>query len=236
MTAPALVLVAHGSSTPESRDAVASARDRVAAHRPGVAVVLAFIEHDEPRLSAALGTLPTGPAVLVPYLMADAFHVRTDLRSAAGNARRAGRPVVVANTLGEHPRLPDVARQLLADAGSPGDEAAVLASPGTNDEDANEVIRRLARAIGEQRTAPVVAAFASTAAPSLTQALNSLPPPVAVLRWVLAPGRFAASIARQATDAGARCTAILGTHPVLAEIVWDRYDEAAEALSRRNES
>jgi sirohydrochlorin ferrochelatase len=73
----------------------------------------------------------------------------------------------------------------------------------------------------------VVPAYATTAAPTVPDALQALAARgrdrVAVASYFTAPGRFATECAEAAPWIAA---APLGTHPAMAELVLHRYDQA----------
>ena len=78
---------------------------------------------------------------------------------------------------------------------------------------------------------PVLAGFASAAQPTVASAVEQLRRrgvgDIAVLRYVLAPGRFADDIENDALAAGAVAVAApLGAHPAVAELVVRRYQDA----------
>lgn len=207
-------------------------RAAVAAAAPGVDVHLGFLDHVAPEPAEILTTLPPGPAVLVPLLLAAAFHVHVDLATIADEARSAGRDIAVAPALIPHPALLSVAEDRLAEAGIGPDAAIVLAAAGTSSATANAATERIARDLSIRRAAPVLAGYASAAKPTVSQAISQLRTEanmVGVLSWLLAPGRFATTIAGAARDAGVPSTAVLGAHPALISALLDRYNEAANA-------
>jgi len=233
---PALLLVAHGSADQAAQQATAAIAARVGAGRSGTPVRLAYLDHAEPTLDAALAELAPAPVVVVPLLLAHAFHVRVDIDGAAERARSAGQPVGVSDVLAPHPLLLEAAADLLAAAAVPAGAAVVLAAAGTTDDAANEVVRGIAADLGRRRGTPATAAFLTATTPTLAEALAGRPGPTAVVPWLLAPGRFARGTAQAAAAAGAVCTDIVGARPALAAIVWERYDEAAAALARQKVS
>jgi sirohydrochlorin ferrochelatase len=229
---PALVLVAHGSRDPRAADVCAQIRAGVAALAPGVDVRLGFLDHVPPNPAEVLAALPPGPAVLVPLLLATAFHVDVDIAAIAKGAHAGGREVTVAAALIPHPNLLSIADDRLAEAAIGPDAAIVLAAAGTSSTAANAATERIARSLAIRRGTPVFAGYASAAKPTVAQAISQLRADdmtVGVLSWLLAPGRFAAAIADAAREAGVPSTAVLGAHPALARALLDRYKAAANA-------
>jgi sirohydrochlorin ferrochelatase len=222
-----LILAAHGSSVPETRLMLDELARTIGRRRPAIPVALAYLEHHEPGLPAALDAAVDGPVTVVPLLLADAFHVRTDIASAVTNARGKGRDVVQTTVLSPHPRLLDAVQELLIAAGAAPTAPVVIAAAGTSDPAANAATSAIAKQLAELRGTPVTAAFLSAATPTLEEALDLAVTTPAVVPWLLSRGRFAAMVADQCAGAGALCTQILGDHSALVDVVWDRYDEAA---------
>ncbi|MFE0728048.1 sirohydrochlorin chelatase [Streptomyces antibioticus] len=238
--APALVVVAHGSRDPRALETVRALLDLVRAERPGLPVHLGHIELNEPLLTdtlAALDARRTPDAVLVPLLLARGYHVRRDIPEAAAQARVRTR---VAAPLGPHPLLADALHTRLTEAGwrTPATaaerraSAVVLALAGSRDPDSAVDARRTAALLAERLGVPVVPAFASTAAPTVPEALRALAARgrdrVAVASCFTAPGRFATECAQAAPGL---VSAPLGTHPAMAGLLLHRYDEALQVHS-----
>ncbi|MBO0517655.1 sirohydrochlorin chelatase, partial [Streptomyces beijiangensis] len=101
--APTLVAVAHGSRDPRALRTVTTLLERVSELRPGISVRLGHIELNEPLLPAALASLGTGRAILVPLLLSRGYHVKHDLPEAAATAPRLH--TRTAAPLGPHPLL-----------------------------------------------------------------------------------------------------------------------------------
>ena len=117
----ALLLIAHGSREPSANDDLFRLADKLAATRQYAAVVAAFLELAEPDIDAGgKKCVETKPerVVLIPYFLSAGVHVRRDL--AAARDRLAGRfPGVefrLAEPLGPHPLLMEIAKQLANEA------------------------------------------------------------------------------------------------------------------------
>ncbi|MGW6539180.1 sirohydrochlorin chelatase [Streptomyces sp. NPDC055051] len=232
--APALVAVGHGSRDPRARATLTRLLTRVRELRPGLDVRLAHIELNAPLLDDTLAALAAEgrEAVLVPLLLAPGHHVTHDLPAAL--AAVPGLRARAAEPLGPHPLLVEALADRLAEAGwTPADSASaatgvVLASAGSRDPRSAATLRRIGAALGERLGGvPVVAAYASAAAPTVPEAVAALTARgrhrIAVASCFTAPGLFAARAAAHAPWIAADP---LGAHPALARLVLRRYDAA----------
>jgi sirohydrochlorin ferrochelatase len=106
----------------------------------------------------------------------------------------------------------------------------VLAAAGSSDPSAAGDVQEQAELLAGLRGAPVVAAFATAARPTVSEAVAELRDrtglPVAVASYLLAPGTFQDQLAQSGAD---WVTAPLGEHPALAGLVIDRYRTAVKA-------
>lgn len=240
--APPLVAVAHGSRDPRSAATVSALMDVVRAREPSLDVWTAFLDLSAPRLPDVLSALHgTGhrDVVVVPLLLGKAFHARVDLPSmiAEATTRLPRLSVSVADVLGPDPRLPELALRRLVSAGARTDDAdlgVILAGAGSSHRPANAAVSAVASQWARSGGwAGVVAAFASTAQPDVPAAAAALRARgarrIAVASWFLAPGRLpdkVESLARRA-DPEAIVADPLGPDAALADLVLDRYTEAA---------
>ncbi|MEV5489865.1 sirohydrochlorin chelatase [Streptomyces bobili] len=235
---PALVVVAHGSRDPRALSTVSTLLDRVRDLRPGLAVRLGHIELNEPLLSdtlAGLDAADTADAVLVPLLLSRGYHVRRDIPEMAAAVRVRTR---VAAPLGPHPLLVETLYTRLVEAGwrtrmtqaERRASAVVLAAAGSRDPDSAVDTGRTAQLLADRLGVPVLPAYASTAAPTVPEAVRALAARgrhrVAVASYFTAPGRFATESAQAAPWIAA---APLGTHEAMARLVLHRYDQARAA-------
>lgn len=113
-----IVLLAHGSPDPRHRadvEHLAVAADSLA---PDLAVRVAYLDHHDPtprHVGTILANQGTDEIVVVPVLLSDAYHARSDIpRAAAQLAETSGRGVVLADALGPHPALAVALDELLA--------------------------------------------------------------------------------------------------------------------------
>lgn len=228
----ALVLAAHGSSDVRSAANARAVARQVAWLRPGLDVRVAFCEHNSPGLVEVLNGCP-GEAVVTPLLLADAYHARVDIPGQIASCVASGR-IRQAGVLGEDDRLISVTRQRVIELGiSPLDDSlgVLVVAIGSSNPAANsrtaEVAPRLAAG---SRWAAVGTAFATHREPSLAESVQLLrhqgAARVVIAPWFLAPGRIPDRVQRFAVDAGLAMAAPLGAHPLVAETVLDRFDQA----------
>ncbi|MFI1399923.1 sirohydrochlorin chelatase [Streptomyces sp. NPDC020681] len=229
---PTLVAVAHGSRDPRALRTVTGLLDRVRELRPGLDVRLGHIELNEPLLTDTLAALEGPRAVLVPLLLSRGFHIKHDLPEAA--AAVPGADIRIAAPLGPHPLLVEALRSRLTEAGWRAEDGTsrsagvVLAAAGSRDPDSAADVRRTAELLSERLGGvPVVAAYASAASPTVPAAVRALTARgrhrIAVASYFASPGLFAT---RSAAASPWIAAAPLGTHPALARLLLQRYDEA----------
>jgi sirohydrochlorin ferrochelatase len=207
-----LVLAAHGSTDPRFGEVVEAVAARVRALRGGLDVTVGHLEHGPPLADAV-----APGCVVVPLLLSSGFHVRSDIPAQAPDA-------VVAQAVGPDPRLAVALDDRLRAAGWSGGPV-VLAAAGSADERALDDVREAARALADRLGVEVRAAFVSAGSPRLADLS-----PRAVAAYLLAPGVFQDAL----HACGAPVVAApIADHPAVAEIVLDRYDEAAGQVPGR---
>jgi len=237
VTAPAttLVLTAHGSRDPRSAAntrAIAGHLRRVA---PEFTVRVAFCEHSTPGLDDVLDTVAAGTdrTVVVPFLLASAYHARIDI---PGVIARSGAAVQVAPTLGQDDRLVQVLGERLTAAGASRFDpelGVVVVAVGSSHAAANAQTARVAAPLSRgTRWAGVEVAFA-TQGPSVPEAVERLKARGAtrlmIAPWFLAHGRITDGIAAYAARAGIAMAEPLGAHRLVAATVLDRVEAALAA-------
>jgi sirohydrochlorin ferrochelatase len=245
---PSLIAVAHGSRDPRAAAAVSDLMGLVRT-RASLDARVAFLGHALPSvpdvLDAVYGSLsddrqerdaPT--AVVLPLLLTAAYHSDADLPALLGEAARRlpGLRISYGEPLGPHPALLRVLDRRLAEVGaraSASSTAVVLAAAGSSRPDANAAVARMAAAWQRVRGwRSVVPAYASAAGPSpgeaVTELLHAGAPRVVVASYLLAPGVFADQVRERSLAAGAAAvSAPLGAAPELADVVIERYLQAA---------
>lgn len=227
--APVLIACAHGTDNIQGRRAIDAVREGIATLRPGIDVLEAYVDVQEPDLVDVVASLPPGrPAVIVPLLLSVGYHVKVDIARAA----RSRPGTVSALPLGPDPRLAQVLQHRLAEAGVDDGDAVVLAAAGSSDACAAEDVAEVRAVLAELRTGPVRAGFGSKASPSVPEAVTAYRTDpahsaVALASYLLAPGYFHDQLAKAGADV---VSAPLLPDPVVAEIALNRYDDAVARL------
>lgn len=222
-------MTAHGSRDPRSAAntrAIAGHLRRVA---PEHDVRVAFCEHNTPNLRDVLADVGDD-AVVVPFLLASAYHARIDI---PGMIEESGAAVRVAPTLGEDRRLVQVLGERLTSAGASRFDpqlGVVAVAVGSSDAAANAGTARVADRLSRgTRWAGVEMAFA-TMAGSVPQAVERLQARGAerlmIAPWFLAHGKITDGIAEYARREGIPMAEPLGAHRLVAATVLDRVETA----------
>ncbi len=231
-----LVGCAHGSRVPEATQVIERLLGAVRARRPGLEVVAAYVDVQEPTPDKVVTRLAGGngraDAVLVPILLSSGYHVRVDLARAAALATG----VTVAPALGPDPRLTALLADRLGEAEGRGVKAGIrpatvlLAAAGSSDPLAVADVEATAAGLARRIDHPVSAAYLSAATPRLDDAVaaaRSEHPgiPVAVASYLLAPGYFSNRVARCGADIVAEplLSPARQIPPELVDLVLDRY-------------
>jgi len=228
----ALVLTAHGSADPRSAATTHAVAGRIRRLRPWLDVRPAFLEQTSPGLGEVLAQTPD--AVVVPFLLADAYHARVDMPAVIAES---GQRVRQATVLGEDPALLAVAHQRLTETGvSPNDDGlgVIVVAVGSSKAAANARTATVADALArDTRWAGAHVAFATGAHPNLDDAANALrangADRLVISPWFLAHGRITDRVTTWAGAQGIRMAGPLGSHNLVAATVLDRFDEIASA-------
>ncbi len=238
-----LLLVGHGSRSPESVKEMQAIADLVAASAPDAMVRLGFLEMSDPPAGAALDELVDQgcrPVVVAPLMLLGAGHSKSDVPAVALEARerhpgvdiRMGSPLGVAHalvaTLGDAVLL----------AGGGGLPLLVLAR-GTSDPDANGDAHKAARLVAEWTSAPFVhTAFSGVTGPLVPEGLDVFArlgyERMAVAFWFLCSGALVQR-ARRDIDAFTARTGVkvvdagyLGPDDRLVPVILERYRAAVD--------
>lgn len=227
-----LVLTAHGSADPRSAanaHAIAATARRL---RPSLDVRVAFCEQNFPNLRDALPSLPRG-AVVVPLLLADAYHARVDIPAMIAEA---GVDVMRADVLGEDERMIHVLRQRLEQAGVArldSNVGVLVTAVGSSRPEANARTEMVALELTLTTRWTATTAFATGPYPSLVEAAALLKSRGArrlvIAPWFLAPGKIIDRVAEFSRAQGIPMSSPLGAHRQVAETVLDRFDQALAA-------
>lgn len=228
---PALIACSHGTDAAEGRRAMARLREEIAALRPGLEVVQAYVDVQRPHVADVVRDLATRGrrCVVVPLLLSAGYHVRVDIADAVAAGSGAA---VAASPLGPNPVLVDVLAERLAASGTGPADPVLLAAAGSGDPRATADVERTSAELGRRRGRPVIACYLTAAEPTVTAAVAGAVAAdpagtVTVATYLLCPGVFADRLADLAIAAGAgRVTPALAGHPALARLALHRYDAA----------
>src|ERR1700754_3579962 len=193
-----LVLTAHGSADPRSAASAHAVADTIRRVRRGIGVTVAFCEQNSPNLRDVLAA-SGHDAVVVPLLLADAYHARVDIPAMIGASGSAARQ---ADVLGEDDRLVAVLRQRLTHAGvsqlDPG-VGVLVTAVGSSRPQANARTALVADFLTQQTRWTATTAFATGPQPTLADAADILRARGAtrfvIAPWFLAHGRITDRIA-----------------------------------------
>ncbi|HKV19269.1 MAG TPA: sirohydrochlorin chelatase [Mycobacterium sp.] len=227
-----LVLTAHGSADPRSAANAHAIADTVRRLRPSLDVRVAFCEQNFPNLRDVLPTLSRG-AVVVPLLLADAYHASVDIPAMIAEA---GVDVRRADVLGEDDRLIHVLRQRLEQAGVSrlDPEVGVLVTAvGSSRPEANARTQTVAHELTLTTRWTASTAFATGPHQNLAEAAQVLrdrgATRLVIAPWFLAPGKIIDRVADFAQAHGISMSSPLLAHRQVAETVLDRFDHALAA-------
>lgn len=227
---PTLVACSHGTSSPAGQAAISALVDQVRGLLPDVRVEQAFVDVEQPDVSAVVADLaPAAPVVVVPVLLSTGFHTRVDIARAV--ASFPGRAVATA-ALGPHDLLALTLESRLADAGVSTGDAVVLAAAGSTDPAAAVDVGAIADLLARRLTAPVSVGFAAGAGTRIADAVAAARDGgarrVAIASYLLAPGFFADVLAAAGADI---VTEPLAPDVRVATIIAERYAAASALLA-----
>ncbi|MCY0903941.1 sirohydrochlorin chelatase [Arthrobacter sp. H14-L1] len=230
---PVLIACAHGTRSPEGQGCIDALRAEIAAQRPGLTVLAAYVDVQEPALPDVVAGLPAGTrAVVVPLLLSVGFHVRVDIAQAV-----AGREeLTAAGPLGPDPRLAKLLYDRLpagsSEHGGDRERGIVLAAAGSSDPAAALSVEAVAEALRHLTDRAVLAGYGAGADPTVAAAVTALrsqgSSSIAIASYLLAPGFFHDQLAGAGADCVAAPLLPAGT-AVLARIALDRFDQAAQS-------
>jgi sirohydrochlorin ferrochelatase len=206
--------------------------EQIRRQRPALDVRPAFCEQTSPNLRDVLARSPD--AVVTPLLLASAYHARVDIPEmiavSGADARQA-------DVLGEDERLLRVMHQRLAETGVSQDDPEIgvlVVAVGSSWDAVNVRTASVARALAaESRWAGAATAFATGPRPSVETAAQRLrrrgATRLVIAPWFLAHGRITDRVANFARANGIAMAEPLGAHPLVAQTVLDRFDQALAA-------
>ncbi|KFF59732.1 cobalamin biosynthesis protein CbiX [Cryobacterium sp. MLB-32] len=228
-TSPALVGIAHGTSSPDGQSAVAGLMRAVAAARPELTVALGFVDVQHPDTPETLAALESGlPAVVVPLLLSAGYHVHVDLTDAV--AAETERPVVLGPALGPDDRLIALLLHRLDESGLAEDDVVVLAVAGSSDARAVADCRVVAEGLARASGRTIALGFLSAARPPLAcmvtrTRIQNPGRRIFVSSYLLAPGYFQGLVEKAGADVVTRPLLVPGepTSQLLVDVVISRY-------------
>lgn len=224
---PALIGCSHGTADPAGRATIRTLLELTADRLPGVDVVEAFVDVQEPALPEVVESLGPRPAVIVPLLLSTGFHVEIDVRRAA----RLRPGVAAAPPLGPDDRitavLADRWRALQVDPGAPVVLAVAGSSRASTVPAVQAVRERFAALTG---TWPILG-YGSAVEPSVRDAValagSSGSGAVSVASYLLAPGFFQSRVLAAGAQQVSRP---LGVDSRIVDVIVDRYLATAGQL------
>jgi sirohydrochlorin ferrochelatase len=235
---PALILAAHGSADPRSPAVTRALAGRIRRLRPWLDVRVSFLEQCGPDLGSVLADVARdgGHAVVVPLLLASAYHARVDLPSVV---EASGASVRQAAVLGEDPALISLLGQRLAAAGVPTEQPGVgviVVAVGSSNGAANARTATVGTALAAGTTwVGVEVAFATGPHPTVAEAAARLrdrgASRLVIAPWFLAHGRITDRVAKTAAAMSIPMSEPLGAHNLVAAALLDRYDEALDTAA-----
>jgi sirohydrochlorin ferrochelatase len=227
-----LVLTAHGSADPRSAASVHELAHTIRRVRRGIDVRVAFCEQNAPNLRDVL-TSAGGDAVVVPLLLADAYHARVDIPEMIHESGSAARQ---AEVLGEDDRLIAVLRQRLEHAGVSRLDPTVgvlVTAVGSSHAAANARTATVADYLVQHTNWTATTAFATGPHPTLSEATEILrdrgASRLVIAPWFLAHGRITDRVAEFARAHDISMSSPLGAHRQVAATVLDRFDAVVAA-------
>ncbi|MFT3715603.1 MAG: sirohydrochlorin chelatase [Gordonia sp. (in: high G+C Gram-positive bacteria)] len=113
MSAPTLLLVAHGSRDVRFAATARRVADAAAGALPGVVVKLAYLDLNEPLVGDVLAS-ERGEVVVVPLLFGDGYHSKVDLPAIVADAHRRNPSLhaTVTRVVGRHSPVPALVDRL----------------------------------------------------------------------------------------------------------------------------
>ncbi|WP_120521260.1 sirohydrochlorin chelatase [Arthrobacter celericrescens] len=236
MSNPVLIACAHGTRNADGQAAIRQVLAEIEALRPGLQVVEAYVDVQEPELSAVVAGLPEGTAaVVVPLLLGTGYHVKVDIPKAI----KARPEVTAAPPLGPDPRLAELLAERLREAGLREDDGVLLAAAGSSLADGSVDSEEQARLLAGLLPNKVRVAYGASAEPKVPDGVAALRAELAeagpdggagrvvVSSYLLATGYFHDQLFKAEADV---VTAPVLPSPVLAEIALERYDAAVALL------
>jgi sirohydrochlorin ferrochelatase len=183
MTAPALVMVTHGSSDPSVTQVSNQVCRGLHRLRPGIQAHCAFLDHDSPSLTQVIEQLVHGginEIALVPLQLISNANDSAQLEELLGKAQRRypNLRIALSRSLGPELTLLTIIDQRLRTALSQARclelDGLVLAAASTGDMRGSALLARRARQWSAHHRLPCLTAVADDSGPSVAQAIMGL--------------------------------------------------------------
>ena len=230
---PPLIGLAHGSRHSEGSFGIERLMAAVAGQAHIVAVP-AYLDLAEPDLRVAAQQLAEAgyeTAVVVPLLFTEAYHATVDVPETVRDVTESlPLKLIVAEILGTGEDVAQLLRRSLDEAGIDDHSSVLLFGVGSSRPAANEAVVDLAERLAQGRRNPVRACF-GTCSPRVTDVLEGLPEPIAILPLFLAEGLLLSPVRELAFHHGWRMAEPLAERA--ADLVRRRYDTAYAAARVR---
>jgi hypothetical protein len=237
--APTLVIAVPGAASPDSEDIVARVAAVAADSCPGANIRAGYLQGDTDLLGDVIASLPHGGiAVVVPLLAFPDQQVRAGIAAGIAGAQLT---CIVAQPLGPHPLLSEVVHVRLAEAGLArstrvGRISIVSAADGVivgavGGPDAVQTAGVVAVLLASRLTIPVATALINDPA-GVKEAAGQLRAArvarVALAPCVIGPEIPPGTLEALSADSGVACSAPLGGHHAIGQLVAIRYGAALE--------
>ncbi|RDI63990.1 sirohydrochlorin chelatase [Nocardia pseudobrasiliensis] len=243
MRPAALIAVAHGSRDPRSAATVSTVVADLAARHPDLDVRSAFLDLSTPSVDQVVDAVAAQGhtrAVVVPLLLGSAYHARVDLPGLLDRARvRHPRlRIVQADVFGTDSRLITALRDRVLETGADPTDSRIgiaVAAVGSSSVTANDRTLRVGRLLAAGTPWHTSVCFATTD-PSLPQAISRLRTQgcdhIVTAPWFLAPGLLTDRLIAGTPDV--IHAAPIGNHPLVGDVITERYYAAARLLDIRS--
>jgi sirohydrochlorin cobaltochelatase len=223
---PALIGLAHGSRHTEGSHDIERLMVAVA-EQAHITAVPAYLDLAEPDLSGAARQLAAAghtTAVVVPLLFTEAYHATIDVPATVRDVAASLRmQLIVTDILGTGDDVAGLLRHSMIAAGIDDESSVLLFAVGSSTPTANQAVVDLAARLANGRLGLVRACF-GTCRPGVSDVVDGLPEPIAILPLFLAQGLLLGHVRELASERGWRIAEPLGERA--ADLVLQRYDRA----------
>lgn len=237
MTAPALVLLAHGHSDPQIAEITHVMRHEMLARSPELTVRAAYLGRSGPsalQVVSKLARFGAEEVVVVPLEIGCAYHASTAAHQEVEKVKAAHPDlrIELARPIGPEPvlltMLDRTLRQALSDHHVTELDGLVLSSAGTEDVRSRSLLARRTRQWGLHHKLACVTAFTDDTGPSVQDAIETLwhqgRRHIAVGSWFLSASELWAHQAEAALAVGAVAVSRpMSAGPEIAELAMQRY-------------